>query len=221
VSFTEKEYDYAVEQGVPVLGFVIADAASWPSDRIDKDQNALRSFKSKVKQKMVRFWRDKSDLQAQFAISLGTTINLKPRRGWVRAPECADVDIAQALSNLTEENSRLRKELESLRHAPGKSDADSIISGLKKITVYQKTAQGEQERITGDLLFRKFVDGAFDTDDIKKSSPQTSKDQLAEAVAKFRIMGLFWETYDDDLRDVGSTPLGAVTYAKLLAESDE
>jgi hypothetical protein len=37
VSFTEKEYDYAVKQGVPVLGFVIDPKAPWPNDRIDKD----------------------------------------------------------------------------------------------------------------------------------------------------------------------------------------
>ena len=42
VSFTEKEYDYAVAQDVPVLGFVIEDGASWPRDRIDKDQAAMR-----------------------------------------------------------------------------------------------------------------------------------------------------------------------------------
>src|SRR3954464_8254349 len=32
-SYTEKEYDYACGIGMPVLGFVIDDSASWPQDR--------------------------------------------------------------------------------------------------------------------------------------------------------------------------------------------
>ena len=30
ISYTEKEYDYAVQQGVPALGFIINDSAPWP-----------------------------------------------------------------------------------------------------------------------------------------------------------------------------------------------
>ena len=36
ISFTEKEYDYAVSQEIPVLGFIIEDDADWPANRIDK-----------------------------------------------------------------------------------------------------------------------------------------------------------------------------------------
>jgi hypothetical protein len=131
ISFTEKEYDYAVERGVPVLGFVIEDGASWPNDRIDKDQAAietLQAFKYKVKQKIVRSWRDKSELQAAFAMSLSTYININPRRGWTRAPEGNGADIAQALSNLTEENARLRQALkESQKSSSVRGRIDDIV----------------------------------------------------------------------------------------------
>src|SRR6476620_1722942 len=33
ISYTEKEYDYAVRKGVPVIGFIIDGSAAWPSDR--------------------------------------------------------------------------------------------------------------------------------------------------------------------------------------------
>ena len=147
ISFTEKEYDYAVAQGVRVLGFVIEDGASWPNDRIDKHQaavEALRGFKSKVKQKVVRFWRDKSELQAHFAMSLSTTINVNPRRGWIRAPEATDVDIAQTLSKLTEENARLRQMVE----AEAKPSDDQI----SDIVLILKTSQVEQYLDLSDLV---------------------------------------------------------------------
>src|SRR5688572_20461368 len=39
VSYTEKEYDFAVSQGVPTLGFVIAESAAWPNTR--REESAL------------------------------------------------------------------------------------------------------------------------------------------------------------------------------------
>ena len=59
ISFTEKEYDYAVFQGIAVLGFIIDENVSWPANWIDKEHaaaEALKRFKSKVKQKIIRVW---------------------------------------------------------------------------------------------------------------------------------------------------------------------
>jgi Domain of unknown function (DUF4062) len=71
VSFTEKEYDYAVGKGVPVLGFVIANEAAWPADRMESERRGeLERFKSKVKHKVIRFWHSASELRSQFVESL-------------------------------------------------------------------------------------------------------------------------------------------------------
>src|SRR5436190_6120004 len=55
VSFTEREYDYAAEMGVPVLGFVIDPVAEWPVNHIDTDakiHTLLERFKNKIKSRM-------------------------------------------------------------------------------------------------------------------------------------------------------------------------
>jgi Domain of unknown function (DUF4062) len=136
ISFTEKEYDYAREQGIPTLGFVIADDARWPADRMEAEPDSrakLDRLKAKVKSKVVRFWNSGAELQAQFVISLSTTINVKPSRGWVRAPE-AGADVAQTMSNLAEENAQLRQELEELRAAhPIRSEVEDAIEALDRI----------------------------------------------------------------------------------------
>ena len=124
ISFTEKEYDYAVFRGVPVLAFLIQENASWPHNLIEKEQaanDALEKFKSKVKLKLVRFWSTAQELRSQFVESLATAVNVKPRRGWIRAPEQADSDIAQTLSNLAEENARLRQ---AISESKGFSDEE-------------------------------------------------------------------------------------------------
>jgi len=51
-SYTEKEYDYAVECGIPVLGFIIDESVSWQPAKIEDDpqkRSALTRFKEKVK----------------------------------------------------------------------------------------------------------------------------------------------------------------------------
>lgn len=58
-SYTQKEYEYAIERGVPVLGFLIDPGCEWPVDRVDKEREPLERldrFKGLVKQKPVNFW---------------------------------------------------------------------------------------------------------------------------------------------------------------------
>src|SRR2546430_1293034 len=40
LSYTEKEYDYAVAIGVPVLAFILDDSAPWPRDLIETDSDS-------------------------------------------------------------------------------------------------------------------------------------------------------------------------------------
>ena len=87
VSYTEKEYDYAVERGVPVLGFVIDGSAGWPEDKRDKGDDGtkvagLAKFKAKVKSKPVNFWASAADLHGKVAIALQKQMTRKPRTGW-------------------------------------------------------------------------------------------------------------------------------------------
>lgn len=58
VSYTRKEYEYARGRGIPILGFVIDEKASWPADRIDtnsRSQKALQEFKELIREKPVSF----------------------------------------------------------------------------------------------------------------------------------------------------------------------
>jgi hypothetical protein len=118
ISYTEKEYDYASERGVPILGFVIDDSAPWPANRRDVEvdkQNQLVRFKSKIKSKLVNLWSSKDDLHGRFSISLMKAITANPRVGWVRADESAGPGVMKELSRLSSENAALRGELDAWR----------------------------------------------------------------------------------------------------------
>lgn len=118
VSFTEKEYDYALKNDVPVLGFVIDDSAPWPSDRMEDDTTkrvSLESFKDKVKSKMVSFWSSAEELHAKVSVALMKAINTNPRTGWVRANEAVGPDVIKELTRLSRENAKLRTNLDMLK----------------------------------------------------------------------------------------------------------
>src|SRR5205085_6013346 len=107
VSYTEREYDYAIQQGVPVLGFVIDKSVSWSPAFIDTDpmkKERLTRFIEKVKKKPVDFWKNADDLHAKCAIALMKAFNTRPRPGWIRATEAVRPEVATELSRLSSEN---------------------------------------------------------------------------------------------------------------------
>lgn len=118
LSYTEKEYDYAVGKEIPVLGFVIDTKAPWPADLSEntlEKREALDSFKEKIKGRLVNFWSTKDDLHAKVSISLMKAISTNPRVGWVRSDEAIGPDVIKELTRLSTENAIFRNELEALR----------------------------------------------------------------------------------------------------------
>ncbi len=89
ISYTEKEFNYAVEKGVPVLAFIIDKNAPVRPDQIDTELEkvaALEKFKGKVKDKwLIDFWENSAALPAKVIAALHNEIAKNKRPGWVRA----------------------------------------------------------------------------------------------------------------------------------------
>src|ERR1041384_3538101 len=107
ISYTEKEYDYAVSMKIPILGFVIDTSVRWPPDWVDSDDQTkakLESFKQKVRKKPVSFWSSPEDLKTKFVISFVKQIEAKPRPGWVRADNVAGPQVGDEITLRGREN---------------------------------------------------------------------------------------------------------------------
>jgi hypothetical protein len=113
LSYTEKEYDYAGEQGVPRLGFVIDKTATWPADKVEaKAKKKLDDFKRKVgSARVIKFWDTIDKLTYHVSLSLGNEITINPRIGWVRATEAASPQVAEKLARLSKENKELQTQI--------------------------------------------------------------------------------------------------------------
>jgi len=140
ISFTEKEYEYAIELGIPVLAFLIDETAKWSAKFIDTDdfkRPKLLAFKEKVKTKLVSFWKNSDDLYGKAAISLGKAFAAYERPGYVRSDEIANKDVFTELTRLSTENSTLRKDLETQIHERNiqkHKDEEDLVSVLRSTT---------------------------------------------------------------------------------------
>ena len=107
ISYTEKEFDYAVEKKIPVLAFIVDNSMSMIPDRFDSDPQKiakLNAFKEKVKQsgRYVKFWKNVDNLETLISQSISKAVLRGNRPGWVRTTDF-DIDKSYAeILRLTE-----------------------------------------------------------------------------------------------------------------------
>lgn len=91
ISYTEKEFLYALEKKIPVIAFIHEDINNIPLGKVDVDENIrkkLEEFKKKVENnRLVKYWADSTTLYREVSITLARIINECPRIGWVRGDE--------------------------------------------------------------------------------------------------------------------------------------
>ncbi|MFW0759104.1 DUF4062 domain-containing protein [Pseudomonas sp. H11T01] len=116
ISYTEKEYDYAVDKGKPVVALLHGSPNSLSVDRSEITENArakLNTFRERVSTgRLVRYWTSPLELQGHVAISMTSTIARIPAPGWVRGSAVASVELLQEINELRKQNEILKAKLE-------------------------------------------------------------------------------------------------------------
>lgn len=116
VSYTEKEFDYALKQGKPVLAFLVDNIGNLARDKTEVDNDKmgyLLKFREKVQTgRLVKFYQNKDDLKAKVMGSLNQIKKQLNSGGWVRADE----DIRFDFEDLKREIAKLEAEKESLQN---------------------------------------------------------------------------------------------------------
>ncbi|MFH0287324.1 DUF4062 domain-containing protein [Vibrio owensii] len=117
ISFTQKEYEYALEKKIPVLAFVMDEDAPLTKDKRDNDLTDINNFREMVlrNSKMAQFWETKDQLIKNVSISLMKQIFQKPGIGWVRGDKLGTEEaLSKELTNLSQENRELRQQISEL-----------------------------------------------------------------------------------------------------------
>lgn len=118
-SYTQLEYEYAIEKSKPLFACAIKEDAlekkvkELGSSALETDNpSELKMFRELVLSKMVRFWDDTKDIK----ITIGEALSHFARReelvGWVRPHQEANMPaLADEIARLSKENAKLRIDL--------------------------------------------------------------------------------------------------------------
>lgn len=92
-SYTQKEYEYAVSKGIPVISFIHSDIETLPSSKTEKEKKKIEKlelFKANVRKKLCKFWSTPQELGAVVSRSISQAKKNYPRIGWVRADSMSE-----------------------------------------------------------------------------------------------------------------------------------
>ncbi|WP_138433588.1 DUF4062 domain-containing protein [Winogradskyella algicola] len=143
VSYTQKEYEYAVSKNIPTIAFLHNDVDSLQSSKTEKEKDArekLEAFKDLVKRKLCKFWSSPQELGAVVSRSISQAKKNYPRTGWVRADSMSGTSEKEVV--------QLYKKIETLEQ---KLEESSRFVELNKINI-ENLADGEDKiKVIADI----------------------------------------------------------------------
>jgi hypothetical protein len=115
ISYTEKEYDYAIEKRLKVLAFIHEKPEDIPAGKSENDPemlSRLTTFRGRVSRgRLVKYWNSAEQLPGLVSLSLNKTIKTYPATGWVRADQVSSAEILSELNELRKQNHDLEQTL--------------------------------------------------------------------------------------------------------------
>lgn len=136
ISYTQKEYEYAVKKSVPTISFVHKDIKLLPCGMVESEPDAIKkleNFKKEISKKLWQSWDNKDGLASAVVLSLNKLIKSKPRTGWVRYVSLSAEANKQILA-LKEENEALKAKLKQVEDEDPKGIED-LQQGEDKVTI--------------------------------------------------------------------------------------
>ena len=134
ISYTEKEFDYAVQKQLKIVALIHGSPDNIPFGKSEKNpelREKLSNFKDKVMNgRLVKFWTKASELPGLVALSMTKTIKMYPAVGWIRANRIASENLLQEINELRKENLSL-KDSALLNNTKGESNRFDDIADME------------------------------------------------------------------------------------------
>ena len=137
LSYTEMEYDYALDQGKPVMAFLHADPDKIEFGKSEKGEAArakLDAFREKVKNaKHVKFWTGPEDLAGKVALSFADFRKTYPAVGWIRGDVQTSTEALSELNQLRKSLAETEARLATEQAGPPPG-SEQLAQGTEKVT---------------------------------------------------------------------------------------
>lgn|GEM_PF-3362012 len=198
LSYTEMEFDYAREVGIPTIRLLHKDPFKLlKGSQIEASDGArekLKSFRGKLMEgRLCAFWESPTELGREVIFSLTDIKQRRPAQGWVKANEVAS---SEALVEIAD----LRRQLsESKLHQAERSrsaDIPKVLDNISgKVTLFQcDLAEGEEQ----DPVYAETYQTGFHNF-LGKAYKETSV-QIEVEASEFAHKILFGFLFTDDLK---------------------
>ena len=210
ISFTEAEYDYAVEKSKPVIALLHSDVGKIEHDKVEKDpdkQKRLEAFRKKISGgRLVKYWKNKEDLKSNAIISLTSSFDQLPQTGWRRNSSEADPETLKKMEAIRSRSDFYRERMgffeKRLKSFEELKDSEVEI---------KYTCDGEAKFVVveADVLIREFaaaLKSGFDEDEaydkvrlmVEHKYDAAVTEVLPESVSNVQ---LFFEVFEIAERD--------------------
>ncbi len=113
ISYTEMEFDYAMETDKPIIVLIHNNIADLPSKKVestDRGRELLENFTEKAKEgRLVKFWSNKDDIKSAVITSLTQSKKYIEKCGWIRLNEVYKNSDEETTRELSINNEKLKK----------------------------------------------------------------------------------------------------------------
>lgn len=122
LSYTQMEFEYALQTGKPIISFLPKTPEDIPSGKCEQDpekREKLENFKKLAKKKLVKFWSTPENLGSIVSRSMIKLIKDFPAEGWVKSNTIDDNSMKEIIK-LQKENEELKAKLNRISTEPPK-----------------------------------------------------------------------------------------------------
>lgn len=191
ISYTEMEYQYALERGKPIIAFLHKNPGEIQANKTEIDPesiNRLSEFRKLAEKKLVKYWSTPSDLGSMVSRSLIRLIKTNPALGWVRADQVPDESVSKEILKLRRHIEELEMKLNEVRtKAPqgseGLSQGDDelkihYVFESKKLRTYERTSYAHRFESTWNQVFSRIA--PLMIDEASESSLKSALDDFVQ-----------------------------------------
>lgn len=168
-SYTQLEYEYALEKGIPVFAVILSDKALHQKAALkayevfeNDNKDKYQEFKEFVQTKIIKYVDDCKDIQIAIKDSISELEEDYDLIGWIRSNEGDTGQLLQQLNETRQECDKFKTELEEYRNKIAYSSiATTLCSGEEKTKLnyrdlefdYDDDDDDDDFEVTWDELF--------------------------------------------------------------------
>lgn len=233
ISYTELEYNYALEKNIPIISFIHNNIGSLRHSKCEQDEikiEKLKLFNDLAKKKLCKFWETKEQLGGLVSRSMIQLIKSHPAIGWVRANQVSNEEALTKITQLYEENRELKTYHEqsiSINNnllenkyidvvLLNKNAVTLLTKKMKLIDIFKQFALTLVESKSRRFIHSKvlyYFEKKYNNEFFKSDYSYISDNSISEIL--LQLMGLNYITVDHGNNTYTLTELGLKAYIQL------